>query len=174
MCPLLARRNYNRVLQTANLILPFYIIDQLEHILATDLYLEYAFYVLFLDETFFITSNTEDYLNLRMLDESRTWAKTQHVLSLSLLPSKHSVNRQGKMSRKPNINKHLLSKNNMCIYYMAEFASKQDEMNPAFWLATRVSKMGLSIWLRIFHVGPAGKSSLFGHVINPLLTNLVW
>ena len=88
MCPLLARRNYNRVLQTANLILPFYIIDQLEHILATDLYLEYAFYVLFLDETFFITSNTEDYLNLRMLDESRTWAKKQPVLSLSLLPSK--------------------------------------------------------------------------------------
>ena len=40
MCPLLARRNYNRVLQTANLILPFYINDQLEHILATDLDLE--------------------------------------------------------------------------------------------------------------------------------------
>ena len=39
-CPLLARRNYNRGLQTANLILPFNIIDQLEHILATDLYLE--------------------------------------------------------------------------------------------------------------------------------------
>ena len=40
MCPLLARRNYNRVLQTANLILPFSIIDQLEHTLATDLYLK--------------------------------------------------------------------------------------------------------------------------------------
>ena len=40
MCPLLARRNYDRVLQTANLTLPVYILDQLEHILATDLYLE--------------------------------------------------------------------------------------------------------------------------------------
>ena len=61
----------------------------------------------------------------------------------------------------------------MCVYYMAESASRQDEMNPAFRLATQVGKIGLSIWPRISHVGPASKSSLFGHVINPLLTNLV-
>ena len=78
------------------------------------------------------------------------------------------------MGRKPNIHKQLLSKNNMCVYYMAESASRQDEMNPAFRLATQVSKIGLSIWLRFSHVGPAGKSSLFGLVANPLLTNLVW
>ena len=77
------------------------------------------------------------------------------------------------MGRKPNIHKQLLSKNNMCVHYMAESASRQDEMNPAFRLATQVGKIGLSIWPRISHVGPASKSSLFGHVINPLLTNLV-
>ena len=77
------------------------------------------------------------------------------------------------MGRKPNIHKKLLSKNNMCVYYMAESTSRQDEMNPAFRLATQVGKIGLSIWPRISHVGPTGKSSLFGHVINPLLTNLV-
>ena len=78
------------------------------------------------------------------------------------------------MGRKPNIHKQLLSKNNMCVYYMAESASRQDEMNPAFRLATQVGKTGPSIWLRISHVGTAGKSSPFGHAINPLLTNLVW
>ena len=45
------------------------------------------------------------------------------------------VNWQGKMGRKPNIHKQLLSKNNMCVYYMAESASRQDERNPhSDWL----------------------------------------
>ena len=78
------------------------------------------------------------------------------------------------MGRKANIHKQLVSKNNTCVYYIAESTSRQDEMNPAFRLATQVGKTGLSIWLRISHVGTAGKSSLFGHAINPLLTNLVW
>ena len=77
------------------------------------------------------------------------------------------------MGRKANIHKQLVSKNNTCVYYIAESTSRQDEMNSAFRLATQVGKTGLSIWLRISHVGTAGKSSLFGHAINPLLTNLV-
>jgi len=36
---------------------------------------------------------------------------------------------------------------------------------------TRRNKPILSCLLRISHVGPARKSSLFGHIINPLLTN---
>ena len=49
-------------------------------------------------------------------------------------------------------------------YYMAESASWQDEANPAFWLASQAGKNS--------HVCPARKSSLFDHIINPLLTKL--
>ena len=50
-------------------------------------------------------------------------------------------------------------------YYMAEPASRQDEANPAFWLASQAGKNS--------PVGPARKSPLFDHIINPLLTKLV-
>ena len=55
------------------------------------------------------------------------------------------------------------------LYYKAESASKQDEVNPAFWLATWAGKMGQSCLLRISHVGPSSKCSLFGHIINLLI-----
>ena len=40
-------------------------------------------------------------------------------------------------------------------FYMAESASGQDEVNPAFWLATQAGKMGPSCPLGISRVGPA-------------------
>ena len=52
-------------------------------------------------------------------------------------------------------------------------ASGQDEANPVFRLATQAGKMGLSYPPGISRVGPARKSSLFGHIMNPLLTKLV-
>ena len=52
-------------------------------------------------------------------------------------------------------------------------ARGQDKANPAFWLATRVGEMGPFCPLGILRVGPARKTSLFGHIINPLFTKLV-
>ena len=46
---------------------------------------------------------------------------------------------------------------------MVESVSSQDEANAAFWLATQAGKMGLFRRLGISRVGPARKSSLFGH-----------
>ena len=43
------------------------------------------------------------------------------------------------------------------LYYTAESASRQDEANPAFLLATRA--------LEISHVRPTCKSSLFGDIL---------
>ena len=40
-------------------------------------------------------------------------------------------------------------------------------MKPVLW-ASRVGKMGPS-----WSLGPARKSSLFGHIINPLLTKVI-
>ena len=56
---------------------------------------------------------------------------------------------------------------------MAESPSWEDKANPAFWLATRAGKMGSSCPLGICGVGPARISSLFGYILNPLLTKLV-
>lgn len=53
------------------------------------------------------------------------------------------------------------------IYNMAESA------NPAFWLATRAGKMGLSCPLGISRLGPARKNYLFRRIINSLLTKFV-
>ena len=58
-------------------------------------------------------------------------------------------------------------------YNMTESVSGQDEANPAFWLATRAGKIDLSCPLGISRVVPARKSSVFGHIINPLLTKLI-
>ena len=56
---------------------------------------------------------------------------------------------------------------------MTKSASGQDEANSAFSLATQASKLGPSCPFGIFRVGPARTSSLFGHMINPLLNKLV-
>ena len=58
------------------------------------------------------------------------------------------------------------------IYYMAESASELDEANPGNPVA-RTGKMSPFCALGISRVGPASKSFLFGHIINPLLTKLV-
>ena len=58
-------------------------------------------------------------------------------------------------------------------FYMAKYASERDEANPAFWLAIQTGNMGSSCPLGISRVGPASKSSLFGHIINLLLTKIV-
>jgi len=50
--------------------------------------------------------------------------------------------------------------------YMAKYTSERDEANPAFWLAIQTGNMGSSCPLGISRVGPASKSSLFGHIIN--------
>ena len=57
---------------------------------------------------------------------------------------------------------------------MAESASGQDVVNPAFWLASQGQDMGSSCPPGISRVSTSRKSSLFGHLINPLLTKLVW
>ena len=46
---------------------------------------------------------------------------------------------------------------NKVAYYMAGYASGQDEMKPVFWLATRAGKMGLTCSLGIVRIGPARK-----------------
>ena len=46
-------------------------------------------------------------------------------------------------------------------YYMAESASEQDEVNPAFWLATRAGEMGPPYLLGFSRVGPARKKFTF-------------
>ena len=56
---------------------------------------------------------------------------------------------------------------------MAESASEQDEANPTFWLATQAGKMNSSYPLGISRVGPASKSSLFSHIINPYWPSLL-
>lgn len=60
---------------------------------------------------------------------------------------------------------------------MAGFESGQDETNPVFWLATRAAGWGA----RQAYLALPGLPSLssksrfcFGHIINPLLTKLVW
>ena len=55
---------------------------------------------------------------------------------------------------------------------MVESVSRQDEANAAFLLATRASKMVLFRRLGISRLSPARKCSLFGHIINHLLTKL--
>ena len=57
---------------------------------------------------------------------------------------------------------------------MAESASRQDEVNSVLWLAAWEGKMDVSYLLRISCIGPTIKSSLFGKIINPLLTKHVW
>ena len=59
---------------------------------------------------------------------------------------------------------------NIAFYYMAESASRQDEVTPEFLLATQTCKMGPFCPLRD---SPERKCSLFGHIINPSLTKLV-
>ena len=66
----------------------------------------------------------------------------------------------------PMVYKSLAGSNK--IYYVAE-----DGTNPAFWLATRVGKMGPFCPLGIFRAGPARKISLFVFFCHPLLTKLV-
>ena len=66
----------------------------------------------------------------------------------------------------PTVYKSLAGSNK--IYYVAK-----DEANPAFWLATRVGKMGTFCPLEISRVGPARKISLFVFFCHPLLSKLV-
>ena len=47
-----------------------------------------------------------------------------------------------------------------CFYYMADSASRQDDANPVFWLATQAGKMGPSCPLRIARFGPVNKRLL--------------
>ena len=57
---------------------------------------------------------------------------------------------------------------------MAESASMQDEVNSVLRLATWAGKIDLSCLLRISCIDPMIKSSLFGKIVNPLLTKHVW
>ena len=60
---------------------------------------------------------------------------------------------------------------------MATSVSRQDEPNPALWLATRAEKMELSCPLGISRLVSQDQRSFLGvlsHIINPLLTKLVW
>ena len=57
---------------------------------------------------------------------------------------------------------------------MAESASRQDEVYSVLWLAAWAGKMDLSCLLRISCIDPMIKSSLFGKIVNPLLTKHVW
>ena len=60
------------------------------------------------------------------------------------------------------------------IISMAESASRQYDAKPVYWLATRLSLKDVPILpFDIFRLGPARKRYLFGHEINPLLTQLV-
>ena len=60
------------------------------------------------------------------------------------------------------------------IISMAESASRQYDAKPVYWLATRLSLKDVPILpFDIFRLGPARKWYLFGHEINPLLTQLV-
>ena len=62
-------------------------------------------------------------------------------------------------------------------YYMTSSVSGQDEPNRALWLATRAGKMERYCPLGISRLVPQDQRSFFGvlsHIINPLLTKLVW
>ena len=60
------------------------------------------------------------------------------------------------------------------IISMAESASRQYDAKPVYWLATRLSLKDVPILpFDIFRLGPARKWYLFGHEINPLLSQLV-
>ena len=60
------------------------------------------------------------------------------------------------------------------IISMAESASRQYDAKPVYWLATRLSLKDVPILpFDIFRLGPARKRYLFGHEINPLLSQLV-
>ena len=83
----------------------------------------------------------------------------------------HGVSSLGKVTE--NSHKNLQEVNFKSGFYMAQSVSGQGETNPAFWLVTRADEMGLSCPLGISRVGLARKSSLFAHIINPLLTKLV-
>ena len=48
-------------------------------------------------------------------------------------------------------------------YYVVESASRQEEPNPVFWVATRAGKVGSSCLLRFSRISPT-RSSLFGQV----------
>ena len=52
--------------------------------------------------------------------------------------------------------------------------SRQDEVNSVLWLAAWAGKMDPSRLLRISCIGPPIKSSLFGKIVNPVLTKHVW
>ena len=69
----------------------------------------------------------------------------------------------------------------LTLYNMAESASGQDEVNPAFSLATERAKWSESCVLIGYPRGQdrlifdtARKSSFFGHIIKPLLNKHVW
>ena len=60
------------------------------------------------------------------------------------------------------------------IISMAQSASRQYDAKPVYCLATRLSLKDVPILpFDIFRLGPARKRYLFGHEINPLLTQLV-
>ena len=60
------------------------------------------------------------------------------------------------------------------IISMAESTSRQYDAKPVYWLATRLSLKDVPILpFDIFRLGPARERYLFGHEINPLLTQLV-
>ena len=60
------------------------------------------------------------------------------------------------------------------IISMAENASRQYDARPVYLLATRLSLKDVPILpFEIFRLGPARKGYLFGHEINPLLSQLV-
>ena len=58
-------------------------------------------------------------------------------------------------------------------YHIAESTSGQDKVNLEFWLVTLASKMGPSFPLGISHLSSVRKSSVYGHITNPILTTLV-
>lgn len=59
---------------------------------------------------------------------------------------------------------------------MAGFVMRQDETNPVFWLATRVARWGprRAILPTLDYPLSSKSRFCFGHIINPLLTKLVW
>ena len=66
--------------------------------------------------------------------------------------------------RWPHALKALLVVNSFKLhYYVVESASRQEEWNPVFWLATWVAKVGSSWLPRFSRVGPT-RSSLFGQI----------
>ena len=58
-------------------------------------------------------------------------------------------------------------------YYMPKTVSEQDNANPAFWLVTWVAMWAGKMGLWISRIRPPRESSLFGHIMNPLLAKFV-